>query len=56
LTGYYVLELASATVVAPNQKIADLLTTVIIIMGDNDGFKSIERLPGHKAGPENKLS
>jgi len=54
MTGYSVLELASATVFAPNVKTADLLTTVIIIMGDNDGIKSIESLPGHKASPEKK--
>ena len=52
MTVYSVLELASATVLAPNLKTADLLTTVIIIMGDNDGIKSIESLSGHKAIPE----
>jgi len=56
MTGYSVLELASATVVAPNVKTADLLTTVIIIMGDNDGIMSIESLPGHKASPEKIIS
>jgi len=39
-------------VVAPNQKTADLLTTMVIIMGDNEGVKSIESLPGQKAFPE----
>jgi thiamine biosynthesis lipoprotein ApbE len=52
LTRYSVLELASAMVVAPNVKTADLLTTVDIIMGDNEGIKSIESLPGHKAFPK----
>ena len=52
MIGYFVLDLASATVVAPNVKTADLLTTEIIIMWDNDGIKSIERLLCHKAFPE----
>ena len=50
------LELASATVVASNVKTADLLTTVVIIIGDNEGIKSIESLPGHKAFPEKTIS
>jgi len=52
LSGYSVLELTSATVAAPKVKTAVLLTIVNIIMWDNDGIKSIERLPGHKDSPE----
>jgi thiamine biosynthesis lipoprotein ApbE len=54
LSGYSLLEPASATVVAPNAKTADLLATVTIIMRDKYGIKPIESLSGHKAFPEKK--
>jgi hypothetical protein len=39
-----------------NSNETELLTTVIIIMGDDDGIKSIESFPGHKAFPEKIIS